>query len=129
MPQSNPYDKYLENKVATASKEELTLMLYDGAIKFCNQAITALESREIEKSGGLIIRIQSIVREFQLTLDRKYEVTKNLDSLYEYIHRRLVEANLYKDVEILNELQFLLHELRDMWKIAMMEARQQKAPA
>ena len=127
MPQSNPYDKYLENKISTASKEELTLMLYDGAIKFCNQAIAALEVKDIEKSGGLIIRVENIIREFQLTLDRKYEVTKNLDMLYEYIHRRLVEANLRKDIEILNEMQYLLRELRDMWKTAMLEARQQNA--
>jgi len=126
MAQTNPYDKYLESRITTASKEELTLMLYDGALKFCTQAIAALEAKEVEKSGSLIIRIENIIREFQLTLDHKYEVTKNLDSLYEYIHRRLVEANLEKSVEILEEMQFLLRELRDMWKTAMTAARQQK---
>jgi len=127
MPQSNPYDKYLENRISTASKEELTLMLYDGALKFCNQAISALEAKEIEKAGGLIIRVENIIREFQLTLDRKYEVTKNLDMLYEYIYRQLVEANLNKDIEILNEVQFLLRELRDMWKDAMVAAKHHKS--
>jgi len=127
MAQPNPYDKYLENRISTASKEELTLMLYDGALKFCNQAISALEAKEIEKAGGLIIRVENIIREFQLTLDRKYEVTKNLDMLYEYIHRQLVEANLHKDVGVLQEVQFLLRELRDMWKDAMLAARQQKS--
>jgi len=126
MPQPNPYDKYLENRISTASKEELTLMLYDGALKFCNQAIVALEAKELEKTSQLIIRVENIIREFQLTLDRKYEVTKNLDMLYEYIHRRLVDANMTKDMEILEEMQFLLRELRDMWKTAMVAARQQK---
>ena len=125
MAQTNPYDKYLENRIATASKEELTLMLYDGALKFCNQAIAALEAKELEKSSELIIRVENIIREFQLTLDRKYEVTKNLNSLYEYIHRRLVDANVEKNIEILQEMQFLLRELRDMWKTAMTAARQQ----
>ena len=127
MQQANPYDKYLENRIATASKEELTLMLYDGALKFCNQAIAAIEEKALEKAGELIIRVENIIREFQLTLDRKYEVTKNLDSLYEYIHRRLVEANMEKSIAILEEMQFLLRELRDMWKTAMMNARQQQA--
>ena len=127
MHQPNPYDKYLENKVATAAPEELTLMLYEGALKFCNQAISALELKDMEKAGTLIIRVENIIREFQLTLDRKYEVTKNLDALYEYIYRRLVEANMRKDIDILTEMQFLLRELRDMWKTAMMAARQQKA--
>ena len=126
MQQPNPYDKYLENRVATASKEELTLMLYDGALKFCNQAIAALEAKEIEKASGLIIRVENIIREFQLTLNRKYEVTKNLDMLYDYIHRQLVEANLHKSIDILQEMQFLLRELRDMWKTAMTVAKQQK---
>jgi flagellar protein FliS len=66
----NPYDKYLENKIATAAPEELTLMLYEGALKFCNQAITALEAQDLEKGGALIIRVENIIREFQLTLDR-----------------------------------------------------------
>jgi flagellar protein FliS len=101
-------------------------MLYDGALKFCNQAIAALEAKEMEKCGTLIIRVQDIIREFQLTLDRKYEVTKNLGALYEYIHRRLVEANIQKDKKILEEMQFLLRELRDMWKAAMTASRQQK---
>ncbi|MCL2699559.1 MAG: flagellar export chaperone FliS [Defluviitaleaceae bacterium] len=123
----NPYDKYLENKIVTAAPEELTLILYEGALKFCNQAITALETRDFEKGGALIIRVENIIREFQLTLDRKYEISKHLDSLYEYIHRRLVEANINKDVEILREMQVLLRELRDMWKNAMTAAKKPKA--
>ena len=120
----NPYDNIINNKIFTATKEELTLMLYDGALKFCNQAIAALEAKELEKAGGLIIRVEDIIREFQLTLDRKYELTKNLDMLYDYIYRRLVDANLHKDLEILHEIQFLLRELRDMWKTAMVTAKQ-----
>lgn len=126
MPQPNPYDKYLENAVATASKEELTLMLYDGALKFCNQAIAALEAKDIEKAGVLIIKVEDIIREFQLTLDRKYEVSKCFDMMYEYIHRRLVEANTKKDMEILLEMRVLLREFRDTWKEAMTLAKQQK---
>lgn len=123
MAPQNPYDKYLENAVSTASKEELTLMLYDGAVKFCNQAIAAVENKDMSKSNEMIIKTENIIREFQLTLDRKYEVSKNFDVMYDYIYRRLIEANISKDVKILEEMRFLLKEMRDTWKEAMAIAK------
>ncbi len=122
----NPYDKYLENTISTASKEELTLMLYDGALKFCNQAIVALEGKDLAKASTLNMRVQNIIREFQLTLDMKYEISKNFSLLYDYIFRRLIDANITKDVTILQEVRGLLKELRDTWKEAMLLAKTQK---
>lgn len=123
MAMKNPYDKYSNNSIFTASKEELTLKLYEGALKFCNQAIVAVEGKDYEKANSLIIRVQNIIREFQLTLDRQYEVSNYFATMYEYIYRRLVEANLAKDVEILNEVRDLLRSFRDMWKEAMVLAK------
>ncbi|MDR1664249.1 MAG: flagellar export chaperone FliS [Clostridiales bacterium] len=123
MPTENPHNKVLEEAVRLASKEDLTLMLYDGAIKFCNQAVTAIEKSDAQKAHALIIRAQDIVREFQLTLERKNEIAKDFDALYAYIHRRLVDANFSKDVKIINEVLSLLRELRDTWKEAMRLAR------
>jgi len=120
----NPYDKYRNNAVFTATKEELTLMLYDGALKFCNQAIVALENKEFEKAHGFIIRVENIIREFQITLDRRYEISAQLNTIYDYLYSRLVSANLGKDVEILFEVRGHLRELRDTWKEAMKLARQ-----
>ncbi len=128
MPQANPYDKMRENAMLTASKEELTLMLYDGALKFCNQAIIALENKDMEKANNAIIRVQDIIREFQVTLDRSYDVSKYLDAMYDYIFRRLIDANIKKDVEILEEVRGFLRELRDTWKEAMRLAKQQAQP-
>lgn len=124
MMQKNPYDKYRNNAINTATKEELTLMLYDGAVKFCNQALAAMEASDHIKANETIRKVQNIVREFQITLDKKHEIANQLDQLYDYIHRRLVEANLKKDIEILTEARDHLRSLRDTWKEAMKLAKQ-----
>ena len=120
----NPYSKIEDNAIFTASKEELTLMLYEGALKFINQAIDATENNDIAKANGLIIRVEDIIREFQITLDFQYEISNQLNSLYDYMHRRLIEANMNKDIEIMKEIRDMLREFRDMWKEAMSTARQ-----
>jgi len=120
----NPYAKIEDNAVFTASKEELTLMLYEGALKFINQAIDATERSDLPKANSLIIRVEDIIREFQITLDFKYEISNQLNSLYDYMHHRLIEANMKKDVEIMKEVRDMLREFRDTWKEAMSTAKQ-----
>jgi len=119
----NPYEAYKSNTVFTATKEELTLMLYDGALKFCNQALLALEKKDVEKANTMIMKVQAIIREFQITLDKKYEVSGQLNSLYNYIYNQLVLANLKKDTEILLEAKEMIRSLRDTWKEAMKLSR------
>ena len=127
MAMQNPYAKYRNEAVMNASKEELTLMLFEGALKFCNQAIIAIESEnDKEKAHKLIIRVQDIIEEFQITLDRSYDIAKELDVLYEYMFRRSVEANIRKDAEILKEVSGQLRTLRDTWKQAMVLAKQKR---
>ena len=123
----NPYDKYKNNAVFTATKEELTLMLYDGALRFCNQAIVALEGKDYIKTNELILKVENIVREFQITLDMKYEISSQLNLIYDYLYNRLVAANISKDAEILQEVRDHLRGLRDTWKEAMKMARQSSA--
>ena len=124
----NPYDKYRNNAIFTATPEDLTLMLYEGALKFCNQALVALENKDIAKTNELIVKVQNIVREFQITLDMKYEISEQLNTMYDYLYQRLVEANIKKDAEILTEVRDHLRGFRDTWKEAIKLARQ-KAPA
>jgi flagellar protein FliS len=121
----NPYDKYRSNAVFTATKEELVLMLYDGAVRFCNQALAALENKDINKTHNLIIRVQDIIREFQIALDTQYEISAQLDGAYDYLHGRLVDANLNKDAAILAEVRDHLRQFRDTWREAMKLSRQQ----
>ena len=115
----NPYAQYNNNKIMTASPQELTLMLYDGAIKFNNIAITAIEENDIQKAHTNIMKVQRIIEEFQMTLDFKYEVANDFNNVYNYIMGRLREANMTKDKEILEEVSTHLHTMRDTWKEAM----------
>ncbi len=119
MPVQNPYEQYQRNKILTASPAELTLMLYEGAIKFCNIAIMAIEQKEIEKAHINIMKTQRIIEEFRNTLDRKYPVAEEFDKIYVYVLRRLFEANVNKDKDILEEVNTHLRSLRDTWKEVM----------
>ena len=115
----NTYAQYKNSKILTASPAELTLMLYEGAIKFCNIAITAVEQKDIEKAHINIVKTQRIIEHFRLTLDMKYPVAQDFDRVYEYLARRLVQANVKKDKEILEEILEHLHSMRDTWKEVM----------
>ncbi|MDD3415236.1 MAG: flagellar export chaperone FliS [Lachnospiraceae bacterium] len=122
----NAYAQYNNNKILTASPAELTLMLYDGAIKFCNIAIIGMEQNDIEKAHNNIIKVQRIIDEFRSTLDMKYPVAKDFDRIYEYLQRRLREANIKKDKEILEEVNTHLHSVRDTWKEVMRLNKEKK---
>lgn len=119
MPAQNPYEQYQRNKILTATPAEVTLMLYEGAIKFCNIAIMAIEQKDIEKAHINIRKTQRIIEEFRNTLDRKYPVAEEFDKIYVYVLRRLFEANIHKDKEILEEVNVHLRTLRDTWKEVM----------
>lgn len=114
----NPLDNYkkqMQNKVLTASPGELTLMLYEGAIKFCNFAINAIERKEIEKAHNNIIRVQDIIFYLKDTLDTKYEVSKEFLKIYEYLEYHLIQANIKKSIDELNEVSKQLHILKETW--------------
>ena len=115
----NPYAKYQNSKILTASPAELTLMLYEGAIKFCNIAILAIEKNDIEKAHNNIMRAQRIIEEFRSTLDHKYAVAEDFDRVYVYLLQRLLQANIKKDAEILEEVNTHLRSMRDTWKQVM----------
>ena len=121
---SNPYSKYANSKLMTASPGQLTLMLYDGAIKFCNLAIQGVEEENIQKAHTNIRKVERIIEEFRSTLNFQYPVAKDFDQVYEYIYRRLVDANMKKDKEILEEVLQHLRTMRTTWEEVMKRARQ-----
>ena len=94
-------------------------MLYEGSIKFCNIAIMAIEHNEIEKAHTNIIRVQKIIDELRATLDMKYPVAQDFDRIYTYLLKRLLQANMKKDKEILEEIVSHLRSVRDTWKEVM----------
>ena len=109
------YAQYANNKVMNASPAELTLMLYDGTIKFCNIAEAAIERNDMSKAHTNIMKVERIIEYLRATLDMSYPVAQDFENMYSYIYRRLVEANLSKDIEILKEVNQHMHAIRDNW--------------
>lgn len=110
---------YQGTKINTASPAELTLMLYEGAIKFCNKALYGLEQNDLSKVNENLLKAQKIITELRSTLDFKYPVANEFELIYDYIYRRLVEANIKKDIEILEEALDYIRQMRDTWKDVM----------
>ena len=123
----NAYAQYNNSKIMTASPAELTLMLYEGAIKFCNIAIVAVEKKDIEKAHINIQKVGRIIDYFRQTLDMRYAVAEDFERVYAYLSQRLVEANVKKDKEILEEINTHLHSMRDTWKEVMRINKEQTA--
>lgn len=123
---NNPYNQYMKSSIMTAPPEELILMLYNGAMKFLKRAMIHLEDNNLEGCHRAVIRAQDIVMEFMSKVDTNYEVGKNLFSLYEYMYRRLIEANIRKDIEIIEEVYDMFKELKETWEEATQIARRTK---
>jgi flagellar protein FliS len=117
-------DRYLRNVILTSSPEELTLMLYNGLVKFIMQAQYAIDEKRNDKAHNCIIKAQNILLHFSMTLDMNYEVSQGLEQMYDYMYRRLLDANIKKSREILEEVLGFAKELRDAWSQAMKLAKQ-----
>lgn len=115
----NSVQAYQSNAVTTASPAELTLMLYNGAIKFLKQAKLAIEGKQLGNAHELLIRVQDILNELILTLDRSYPISEQFLALYDYMLHRTIEANVKKDHTIIDEVEGFFSQFRDTWKEAM----------
>ncbi|OAO79886.1 Flagellar biosynthesis protein FliS [Anoxybacillus flavithermus] len=126
MATNNPYQSYQTNAVQTASPGELTLMLYNGCLKFIAQAKKAIEDKDIEARNTNLLKAQKIIQELMVTLNMEYEVAKSMMTMYDYMYRRLVEANIKSDVTILEEVEGYVKEFRDTWKQVIQINRQRQ---
>ncbi|GAA0368169.1 flagellar export chaperone FliS [Bacillus horti] len=113
---SNPYQTYQQSSINTASPGELTLMLYNGCLKFLKATRQAIQDNNIEVKNTNIIKAQNIIRELMLTLDMDYEVSHSMYQLYDYMVNQLIQANIKNDLKILEEVENLVVEFRDTWK-------------
>lgn len=114
---------YQNSKIQTASKADLTLMLYEGAIKFCNLGLIAIEKKDYEKANTNIQKAQKVINELIVTLDHKYPVAEDYEKLYRYIKAMLLQSNIKKDPEMLTKALNEIRDLRDIWKQIMSTAR------
>lgn len=112
---TNPYAQYQNSKILTASPAELTLMLYDGAIKFGNIAVQAMNDKDVQKAHTNIVKVERIIEEFRSTLNRDYPVAQDFDNVYVYLLQRLLECNIKKDPEIMEEIITHLRSMRATW--------------
>ncbi len=115
---NNPYQTYQKTGVATASQGRLILMLFDGAIKFCRTALQAMEVKDYQASNESIVKAQAIIQELMITLDidKGGEIAQNLYLLYDYLYWRLINANVKKNPEILQEVLEKVTDLRQTWE-------------
>ncbi|WP_107947352.1 flagellar export chaperone FliS [Lysinibacillus parviboronicapiens] len=124
--QTSAHNVYKQNSVTTASPGELTLMLYNGCLKFLSKAKHAIGEKNIQEKNTNLLKAQAIISEFMTTLNMNIEVSKNMLALYEYMNKRLVEANLKNDIAIIEEVEGLVTEFRDTWKEVLRINRQQQ---
>ncbi len=117
---------YKQNSVTTASPGELTLMLYNGCLKFLNKAKQAIQEKNVQEKNTNLIKAQAIIAELMSTLNMDIEISKQMLPLYEYMNHRLVEANIQNDVAIIEEVEGLVTEFRDTWKEVIRINRQQQ---
>jgi flagellar protein FliS len=117
----NAYQMYRQTQAQTAPPGELVLMLYRGAVRFVTTAIDAIEGRDVVTAHNSLMSAQAIVTELRETLDveRGGQIAQNLQRLYEYLGRRLLEANTRKDTAPAREAQKLLRELLPAWEAAV----------
>lgn len=123
----NAAEAYKNNKIMTASGADLTLMLYEGAIKFCNIAMVAIEKNDVQKANINIQKAEKIISELQASLDHKYPVANDFNNVYAFIQDRLLNANIKKDAEILEQALEQIRDMRDIWKKVMETGRTSKA--
>ncbi|MBM3269576.1 MAG: flagellar export chaperone FliS [Candidatus Sericytochromatia bacterium] len=126
---NNPYAQYQSAQFETAPPEKLLIMLFDGAIRFTNTAIKAIDEKNIQIAHTNCIKVQNILTELMSTLrfDVGGDIAKNLFDLYEYLHHRTIMANMKKDPAILEEVAGHLRDLREAWATAAKNVAAEKA--
>ena len=122
----NAAEAYKRQQILTATPEALTLMLYNGALRFMTEGREALEKKNFEEANTALQKAQNIITEFRVTLNMEYDIAHQRMPVYNYVYDRLVEANLKSDVDKIDEAKHIISELRDAWAKAMVKARKEK---
>ena len=123
---NNPYNAYQQNSVTQSTPAELTLLMYNGCLKFLNQAKKGIEKEDIELKNTNIQKAQNILRELMVTLDMSIPISESMQALYEYMINRLVEANIQNDSAVIDEIVVYLKDFRDTWKQVIQINRQKQ---
>lgn len=125
---NKPYQAYQNNAVNTATGGELTLMLYNGCLKFLNEAKRNMEANDFEKKNTHIQKAQAIIRELMITLDPEVPLTEQMMPLYDYMLNQLQQANIENEPAFIDEVIGFVTEFRDTWKQVILKTRKQNHP-
>jgi flagellar protein FliS len=125
----NAVDRYKKQSVMTASPEELTLMLYNACLKNISLGKDCIEKKDIAGKNEAIKKAQKIIKHLDCTLDMKIPISKDFEKMYDYIHTLLLQGNIKKDTEKLDEAYGLVVEFRDVWHQAMKKAATEGVPS
>lgn len=117
------YQAYQNNSVNTASPGELTLMLYNGCLKFLKQARQAIEVKDHQRKNEMIQKAQNIIRELMVTLDQEAPIAKQMMPLYEFVYHALTQANIKNDLDQLEQAHEIIENFRDTWKEVIKKER------
>jgi flagellar protein FliS len=123
---NNPFQTYQKQAVTTSKPEDLTFMLYQGLVKFIRLSKLALQNNEFEECHTSNLRAQDILSELMVTLKKEYDLSESLLRIYDYMKSRLIEANIGKKIEILEEVEGYAVELAETWSTAMKLNNQNK---
>lgn len=126
MAANNPYATYQHNSINTSTPGELTLMLYNGCLKFIHQAKSSLENDNFQEMNLSSQKAQAIITELMLTLDTSYPVSQNMLVLYEFVNSRLIDGNIKKDSTMFDEASAIITDFRDTWKKVIQINRQKQ---
>lgn len=121
---NNPYKTYKENSVTQASPAELTLMLYNGALKFIKLAKKGILEENIEEKNLYIQKTQAIIQELMVTLNTDVALSQDMMRMYDYMQNQLVQANIKNDLSLLEEVEGFFVDFRDTWKEMIQQSRQ-----
>ena len=122
----NPYEKYKQNNVLTASPGELIVMLFEGCLRFLRLAHKALVEKDFENSNTNLIKAQNIILELMSSLNFEYEISNSLYSSYNYIFRELIEINIKKDAQRLKPIIEMVDGYHKTWQEAVKKDRMNK---
>ena len=120
------HQAYKNNSVSTASPGELTLMLYNGCLKFLGKAKVAIANNDVQEKNINLQKAQNIIQEFMVTLNMNVDISKSMMQMYEYMNHRLIEANINNDIALVEEVEGYVIDFRDTWKQVILLNRQKQ---
>ena len=115
---TNAYQRYTQGNIATEDPQKLIILLYDGIIRFLNLAKVDIENKDYMAANYHFIKARSIITELlsALDLEKGGEIAKNLYALYWFLFEKIVEANMKKDIDTIDEIMPVIKTLKSAWE-------------